>query len=521
MSLLENRWQLYLGIITEPTIKKNQRWFHIFVPEFLPTKTGDVTAEDAKHTVKLENVLTNKQEELNYNVTATIYAEYFGFTSGLDVPTMYRNMQVLVLNYSSTDKWYWIPLERDDSYKTFEHYRISCADQSVTNKKVPTESPTTDSGGTIGGLTPLDTSNERTSSLLDMMSDSESETPASKDTSTDFISKMNERVNNWKNATSLASFFGNDNSLLDEEYKSATDSIFKGSPESTTAKKEDKNAAGIDRDDTEKRDATLTDDNTYYIEIDTKYRKHILLSTSASDGEEFRYFMKFDAEAHTVEIWDNCVDGSQPNNTIKIESRPDPATLGRITLQNASGNTYRMNGMDTEITIPRNLMINVGGDTNFVCSGNVSSQILQNFTSIIAGNVSTTTTGVSEHKYANNYSEAFLMNKITTVAATLTRTINTMITHTEASTWTNDKVWTLTSKSLMLTVKAAQLSIVALNALLDTFVMSVSGVYTLKFAQWVINGTTSIIANYESKLFKVAGSIIDMIRYQGGHHGNH
>lgn len=290
-SLLANQWQLYVGILVESTAYKNQRWFHVFIPEFLPTKMGDVSAEDIPTTVSMFNQKTEKNEEINIDLTSTIYAEYFGFTTAMDVPDMYRGMQVLVMNRITTDKWYWVPLERDDSYKTFEHVRISCADECLTNK-----------------------------------------TP------------------------------------------------------------------GAAKDDIESRDKGLTDDNTYFAEIDTKYKKHVLISTAASDGEEWRYFFKIDAEAHTVELWDNCVDGSQPNNTIKIESRPDPATKGRITIQNASGNTIIMQGEDTMINIPRNLMVNIGGDTMINCTGNVSTHILKSLTNIvdmnkvstIAGSVNTT-----------------------------------------------------------------------------------------------------------------------------------
>ena len=105
MANFENRWRMFIGIMTESTRKKNQRWFHIYIPEFLPTKTGDITPEDAIQKVKLKNILTNQTEELDFKITSTVYADYFGITSSLDVPTMNRNMQLLVFNYETTDKW--------------------------------------------------------------------------------------------------------------------------------------------------------------------------------------------------------------------------------------------------------------------------------------------------------------------------------------------------------------------------------------------------------------------------------
>ena len=47
----------------------------------------------------------------------------------------------------------------------------------------------------------------------------------------------------------------------------------------------------------------VNDDNSYYLEFDT-INKHILLSTSNSDGETIRYFMKFNTKTNTFALWD-------------------------------------------------------------------------------------------------------------------------------------------------------------------------------------------------------------------------
>ena len=47
----------------------------------------------------------------------------------------------------------------------------------------------------------------------------------------------------------------------------------------------------------------VNDDNSYYLEFDT-INKHILLSTSNSDGETIRYFMKFNTKTNTYALWD-------------------------------------------------------------------------------------------------------------------------------------------------------------------------------------------------------------------------
>ena len=47
---------------------------------------------------------------------------------------MYKGQQVLVMNYARSDKWFWIPLDRDDYAKPFEHIKLRCADQAVVHK---------------------------------------------------------------------------------------------------------------------------------------------------------------------------------------------------------------------------------------------------------------------------------------------------------------------------------------------------------------------------------------------------
>ena len=389
-SLLENQWQLYIGILVESTTYKNQRWFHIFVPEFLPIKTGDVSAESYPEEVSIYNTKNEKTEKTKVNITSTIYADYFGITTGMDVPDMYRGMQVLVLNRVSTDKWYWIPLERDDSYKTFEHFRVSCADECLTNK----------------------------------------------------------------------------------------------TPEA-------------ERDDIESRDKGLTDDNTYFLEIDTKDHKHVLLSTSSSDGEEWRYFFKIDAEAHTVELWDNCVDGSQPNNTIKLESRPDPETLGRITIQNASGNSIIMQGEDTMINIPRNLTVNVGGDTMVTQQGNVSTFIGKCETRVIKQNVMTEIGGSVNTTISNDNVKIVGMNQSVTIG----------MVHNEQQkvrTTVATEAMTTGTKSYSVGTASTTFNFGSWTCICQTISTTVSDTWSLVCKKW------------QETAEKIGGSVVALIR--GGHH---
>lgn len=386
--LLPNRWQCYVGILTESTVVRNQRKFHVFVPEFLPTKSGNVDSNDLEMSVSLWNEFNKAQEEANVRITSTIVADYFGLTSGFDVPTMYRGMQVLVINYGNTDRWYWLPLERDDNLKTFAQQRFSCPDIAQTNK---------------------------------------------------------------------------------------SDAI---------------------KSDIEGRTEGLTDDNTYFLEIDTKYHKHIKISTAASDGEKFRYFFKIDADEHSVELWDNCVDGSQPNNTFKIESRPDSSTLGRITMQNASGNSYIMDGMDTKIFIPRNLSINVGGDTVISCIGNVTKSITGVATTTIHGNEFREITGSAQHIYMDSFTEGVYKNKMVSVIYNYTEEYMNKTSIGAAT--------SISSTTYNLTAGTGNFAINAFTGVYQTVNQQVANVWSL------------ICENWQETARRIAGTVVNLIR--GGHH---
>lgn len=279
---MQDRWRVFIGYLAESTGYRNQRTFHVYVPETLPTYTGDITPEVATHSVKVTNVMTNQTDEANVGVVTTIKAEYLGLLTSRTVPTMYKNQQVLVLNFSNDDRFFWIPLDRDDYLRTFEQIRFSALDQAVTNKS------------------------------------------------------------------------------------SATGS------------------------DIEKKQSSITNDNSYYFEIDTKYGKHIMMSTASTDGESWRYFFKIDANSHSVEIWDQSIkDPSIPSNSIKLESQPMPGCKGRIKLETAGGASLTLEDKNSMLNIPGNLEVSVGGT--------VVTNIQGNTTASFGGNVGSTITGKYLH----------------------------------------------------------------------------------------------------------------------------
>lgn len=90
-----------------------------------------------------------------------------------------------------------------------------------------------------------------------------------------------------------------------------------------------------------------TNDNTYFVELDSRPgTKKVEISTSQTDGEEFRYLLLFDIETSTVVLQDNG------GNTIKLESKTP-----RIVLVNNKGTTVDLNKEDATISAPRDLKL--------------------------------------------------------------------------------------------------------------------------------------------------------------------
>lgn len=90
----------------------------------------------------------------------------------------------------------------------------------------------------------------------------------------------------------------------------------------------------------------LNDDNTYFIEMDTLHGKHILLSTSKSDGEKYRYFIRVDSITNSVKIFDDS------GNEIILES-----DVPRIRAKNRDGTFIDLFKKDFIGAAPRDMVL--------------------------------------------------------------------------------------------------------------------------------------------------------------------
>lgn len=94
---------------------------------------------------------------------------------------------------------------------------------------------------------------------------------------------------------------------------------------------------------------SIDEENSYTFEMDTKNEKRILLQTSNSDGEQFKYLIKIDAKANTITIGDNN------NNVILLDSN-----VPRIFLRNTNGAHIDLSGNNAIVCAPEDVIIRGG-----------------------------------------------------------------------------------------------------------------------------------------------------------------
>jgi len=93
----------------------------------------------------------------------------------------------------------------------------------------------------------------------------------------------------------------------------------------------------------------LTEDNTYFWEMDTLHKKSIRIKTSKSDGEAYSYLIQIDALANTLVVNDDS------GNEIFLDSN-----VPRIRVSNRSNAFVDVNDKDIIIGAPQDLIVKAG-----------------------------------------------------------------------------------------------------------------------------------------------------------------
>ena len=113
----------------------------------------------------------------------------------------------------------------------------------------------------------------------------------------------------------------------------------------------------------------LDDENTYYIELDTRNNHRIVISTNKADGEEFKYQLNIDADKNQIYLGDDIGNG------ILINSKTQS-----VIIRSSSGATMQCTANDMNSTCKGNFTLHIDGnvkqtvegDVSLSCDGNVS-----------------------------------------------------------------------------------------------------------------------------------------------------
>lgn len=143
--------------------------------------------------------------------------------------------------------------------------------------------------------------------------------------------------------------------------------------------------------------ATLSDDNTYFLRIDTRRDKGIILSTANSDGETYRYKFWIDTAGNKVSLADDS------GNFIAIDSN-----VPKITMRNRSDTIISLDDQDINISCKGNMNIDVKKSINITAhqklntssdsDTNISSKANMNLTS--SSNMTLDTAGALTLKFS-------------------------------------------------------------------------------------------------------------------------
>ena len=152
--------------------------------------------------------------------------------------------------------------------------------------------------------------------------------------------------------------------------------------------------------DTLENDCNMSDDNTYYFEMDTRQHKHILFSTSQSDGEAHQYRFKISPEESQVVITDEKM------NMFILDTNKT-----RITMANEKGSLIQLDGENIKIMCNGQILIqsknssitmSAGEDITEKANGNMTLQAKSDVKADAGANMTLRFKGVGKHGGGSN-----------------------------------------------------------------------------------------------------------------------
>ena len=152
--------------------------------------------------------------------------------------------------------------------------------------------------------------------------------------------------------------------------------------------------------------ASISDDNSYFFEMDTRRGHHIKLSTSNTDGEKHRYLFLIDSDASTIDLADEA------GNMFHIDSE-----IPRVCMKNSENALIDLNGQNIAIACKKDItIISESGNINIDARGGTYTQHSK-------GNMTLRTDAVMTHQSTGNMNLQTNANQSTQVAGDSTTTV--------------------------------------------------------------------------------------------------
>lgn len=121
--------------------------------------------------------------------------------------------------------------------------------------------------------------------------------------------------------------------------------------------------------DTLENNPDLTDDNTYYLELNTRTDQKVEISTANTNGEKFRYKFLISPKTSSVTLCDDS------GNIISIDSDKP-----KITLANNENSIIQMDGVNITVACNGDMKFKADGNMEFVAGKNITSTAGSNMT---------------------------------------------------------------------------------------------------------------------------------------------
>lgn len=125
-------WSLYKGSASENK-EYDSPVLSVLAKTLTPYHVGELKTESRIERYSIKDADSGLEISGNISTGNTLTCEYLGSTN-MSIPDIVRGEQVLVLRHSDSDRYFWMPLGRDDRLRPYERrvFRISDTDERNT-----------------------------------------------------------------------------------------------------------------------------------------------------------------------------------------------------------------------------------------------------------------------------------------------------------------------------------------------------------------------------------------------------